>query len=66
MRYSLVIHRDVPEYVAACYDRTGDGLRTTLDPNDACSWLLYESAARVAKHLIQSNAFDVSIRPVSF
>lgn len=66
MRYSLVMHTAVPEYVAACYGPTGSGLRTTLDPDDACSWLLYESAAKVAKHLMQSTDLDVSIRTVNF
>lgn len=65
-RYSLVLHRDIPEYVAACYDSTGSGLRTTLNPEDACSWVLFEKACEIAKHLRIALGVEVSIRTCNY
>ena len=64
-RYSLVIHRPDPEYVAACYEPVGSGLRTTLNPEDACSWVLFEKACEVARHVREVLDVDVSIRSVA-
>ena len=64
-RYSIVLHKDIPEYVAACYNRSGSGLRTTLAPEDACSWVLYERASEVALHLTETLGIDTSIRRVA-
>ena len=62
LRYSLVLHHKQPEYLAACYEPTGNGIRTTTRPDDACSWVLYETASRVAKHVSEVLGVDVSIR----
>ena len=43
-RYSVLLHREQPEYLAACYAPTGNGIRTTLQAEDACSWVLPETA----------------------
>ena len=64
-RYSIVLHKDTPEYVAACYSRVGNGLRTTLSPEDACSWVVYERASEVALHLTETLGIDASIRRVN-
>ena len=62
LRYSIVLHSKNPEYLAACYEATGNGIRTTHQPDDACSWVLYETASRVAKHVSEVLGVDVSIR----
>jgi hypothetical protein len=63
-RYSLVINRPNPEYVAACYEPVGNGLRTTLNPEDACSWAVFEKACEVARHVKEVLNVDISIRSV--
>ena len=64
-RYSVLLHRDKPEYLAACYAPTGNGIRTTLQAEDACSWVMPESAARVARHISETLNIRVSIQPCS-
>nr|BDD46104.1 hypothetical protein 3 [bacterium] len=49
MRFSLgKLDSQGPLYVAACYSRTGDGLRYTRQWEDACSYVTIERAAAVA------------------
>ncbi len=60
-RYSVLLHRQQPEYLAACYAPTGNGIRTTLQAEDACSWVLPETASRVARHISESLGVEVSI-----
>ena len=64
-RYSVLLHRDTPEYLAACYEPEGSGIRTTLDRADACSWVMPESAARVARHISEVLNVQVSIQHCS-
>ena len=61
-RYSVLLHREQPEYLAACYEPGSNGIRTTLDLNDACSWVMPESAARVARHISEVLNVQVSIQ----
>ena len=61
-RYSVLLHRQQPEYLAACYAPTGNGIRTTLQAEDACSWVLPETASRVARHISDTLNVDVSIQ----
>ena len=61
-RYSVLLHREQPEYLAACYAPTGNGIRTTLQAEDACSWVLPETASRVARHISDTLNVDVSIQ----
>lgn len=39
------------EYVAACYERLGNGVIYTPLKSDACTYSTAEKAAEVAKHL---------------
>ena len=64
-RYSVLLHREQPEYLAACYAPTGNGIRTTLQAEDACSWVLPETASRVARHISDTLNVDVSIQTCS-
>ena len=64
-RYNVLLHREQPEYLAACYATDGNGIFTTLQAEDACSWVLPESAARVARHISETLNVRVSIRPCS-
>ena len=61
-RYSVLLHRQQPEYLAACYAPTGNGIRTTLQAEDACSWVLSETASRVARHVSETLGVEVSIQ----
>ena len=61
-RYKVLLHRKNPEYLAACYAPDGNGVRTTLKAEDACSWVLIESAARVARHINENMNVPVSIQ----
>ena len=61
-RYSVLLHREQPEYLAACYEPEGSGIRTTLQVEDACSWVMPESAARVARHISEVLNIQVSIQ----
>ena len=61
-RYSVLLHRQQPEYLAACYAPTGNGIRTTLQAEDACSWVLLETASRVARHISETLGVEVSIQ----
>lgn len=62
LRYSLVLHMEEPLYLAACYDYTGSGICTTKSVEDACSWVMYETASKVARHVTEILKVDVSIR----
>ena len=64
-RYSVLLHREKPEYLAACYAPDGNGVRTTLKAEDACSWVMPESAARVARHISETLKVHVSVQPCS-
>ena len=64
-RYSVLLHREKPEYLAACYAPEGNGIRTTLQLEDACSWVMPESAARVARHVAEALNVEVSIQHCS-
>ena len=64
-RYSILLHHDTPEYLAACYEPVGNGVRTTLEAEDACSWVLLESAARIARHISETLNVVVSIQTCS-
>ena len=61
-RYNVLLYRENPEYLAACYAPEGNGIRTTLKAEDACSWVLLESAARVARHISENMNVRVSIQ----
>ena len=61
-RYKVLLHRENPEYLAACYAPEGNGVCTTLKAEDACSWVLYESAARVAGHISENMNVHTSIQ----
>ena len=65
IRYSVLLHREKPEYLAACYAPEGNGIRTTLQVEDACSWVMPETAARVAKHVAKALNVEVSIQHCS-
>ena len=64
-RYSVLLHREQLEYLAACYEPVGNGIRTTLEAEDACSWVMLESAVAVAKHVSEVLGVQVSIRNCS-
>ena len=64
-RYSVLLHREKPEYLAACYAPEGNGIRTTFQLEDACSWVMPESAARVARHVAEALNVEVSIQHCS-
>ena len=64
-RYSVLLHHDKPQYLAACYAPDGNGIRTTFQIEDACSWVMLESAARVARHISETLNIQVSIQPCS-
>lgn len=64
-RYSVLLHRPTPEYLAACYEPTGSGIITTLQLEDACSWVLPETAARIARHVSEVLNVEVSIQHCS-
>ena len=64
-RYKLLLHYDEPEYLAACYAKTGPGVYSTFIEEDACSWVMIESAARVAQHIKQIKGVEVSIEACS-
>ena len=49
MRF-LIKSKDL--YVAACYDTTGNGILLTENRSDACSYVTYEKAVKVARALI--------------
>jgi hypothetical protein len=61
-RYNVLLHRQQTEYLAACYAPTGSGIRTTLQAEDACSWVLPETASRVARHISETLGVEVSIK----
>ena len=61
-RYSVLLHRPQTEYLAACYAPTGNGIRTTLRAEDACSWVLPETACRVARHISETLGVKVSVK----
>ena len=61
-RYNVLLHHDTPEYLAACYEPFGNGICTTLHAEDACSWVMPESAARVARHISEVLKIQVSIQ----
>ena len=61
-RYNVLLHREKTEYLAACYAPEGSGVYTTLKAEDACSWVLIESAARVARHINENMTVRVSIQ----
>ena len=63
--YNILLHHDTPEYLAACYEPSGNGIRTTLDVADACSWVMPESAARIARHVSETLNVAVSIQTCS-
>ena len=64
-RYKLLLHYDEPEYLAACYAKTGPGVYSTFIEEDACSWAMIESAARVARHVAETLNVEVSIQHCS-
>ena len=64
-RYKVLLHYDEPEYLAACYAKTGPGVYTTFIKEDACSWVMHESAARVARHIKEVKGVEVSIEVCS-
>ena len=64
-RYNVLLHHDTPQYLAACYEPVGNGIRTTLEVADACSWVMPESAARVARHISETLKVHVSVQPCS-
>ena len=64
-RYSVLLHRHTPESLAACYEPTGSGIITTLRLEDACSWVLPETAARIARHVSEVLNVEVSIQHCS-
>ena len=61
-RYNVLLYRENPEYLAACYAPEGNGIRTTLKAEDACSWVLPETASRVARHISETLGVEVSIQ----
>jgi hypothetical protein len=42
------------EYVAACYEPIGSGVVYTPLKTDACTYVTFEKAAQIAKHLQQT------------
>ncbi len=65
-RYSLVLGHEPPQYLAACYSDTGDGLRITTFEEDACTYATHDKACEVARHLINTFQLPVSIKAVNY